>query len=329
MATTTPNFVFGGGSITSDGGYSNVGAVEELLDVLEREGIKQIDTAQLYGNGTSEELLGEAKAGSRFLIDTKHVGGWIPGNSSREQVVERGHESLRRLGAKKVNIFYIHAPDPKFPLEETLAGINDLYRAGTFDRFGLSNFTAAEVEEAIRIAKEKDFVVPSVYQGNYNAVARRTETELFPVLRKHGMAFYAYSPMAGGFLTKTREKLSQSSGGEGRWSRETAFGQLYHALYNKPSLLEALDIWNEISETSKIPTAELAYRWIAYHSHLDGKSGDAVVIGASRITQLEQTLAALRRGPLPEAVQKRIAGIWEMVKHESILDSYDTLRVSN
>jgi aflatoxin B1 aldehyde reductase len=102
MATATPDFVFGGGSIASDGAYSNAEAVKELLDVLEHEGIKQIDSAQLYGNGTSEELLGEAKAGSRFLIDTKHVGGWIPGNSSREQVVERGHASLRKLGVKKV-----------------------------------------------------------------------------------------------------------------------------------------------------------------------------------------------------------------------------------
>jgi aflatoxin B1 aldehyde reductase len=214
-------------------------------------------------------------------------------------------------------------------LEETLAGIDDLYRAGTFDRFGLSNFTAAEVEETIRIAKEKNYIVPSVYQGNYNAVARRTETELFPILREHGMAFYAYSPIAGGFLTKTRAALSQSSEIEGRWSRETAFGQLYHALYNKPRLLEALDMWNDISETTKIPRAELAYRWIVYHSHLDGKYGDAVVIGASRIMQLEQTLAGLRRGPLPEAAWKRIADIWEIVKHESILDSYDTLRLSN
>ncbi|OAP64030.1 hypothetical protein AYL99_00002 [Fonsecaea erecta] len=324
MATGSPTLVFGGGSIgleASGGSFSLVEDVEELLSILQMEGIEQIDTAQLYS--TSEQLLGQARAGERFLIDTKHIGGWAPGNSSRAQVVERGMKSLRTLGIEKANIFYLHAPDPTASIEDTLAGVNDLYVAGKFARFGLSNFTAEQVKDAILIAKDKNYVVPTVYQGNYNVVSRRIETELFPVLREHGMSFYAYSPIAAGFLTKTRELLTQASGGQGRWRPDTQFGQLYLSMYNKPKMLEALDLWNEISESSKIPRAELAYRWIAFHSLLDEKQGDAIVLGASTTKQLKSTLIGLRHGPLPRSVQERIAEVWEIAKGESVLDSYE------
>ena len=92
----------------------------------------------------------------------------------------------------QVHIIYLHYPDRSVPFEETCIAINQAYREGKFDRFGLSNFAAAEVEQIVDLCKENGFVVPSVYQGLYNAVARQGEKELFPVLRKHGIAFYAY-----------------------------------------------------------------------------------------------------------------------------------------
>lgn len=225
-----------------------------------------------------------------------------------------------------MHIFYIHAPDNAEPLEETLAGINDLYQQGKFEKFGLSNFNAEELKAVLKITKEKGYVAPTVYQGNYSAVARKSETELFPILRENGISFYAYSAIAGGFLTKSTEQLKQASGGEGRWSKETQIGQLYHALYNKPKFFEALDIWNEISNSSGIPKAELAYRWVAYHSILKEQLGDGIVLGASRITQLEQTVAGLNNGPLPASIVKTIEEIWQLVKDESPMDNFDIRR---
>lgn len=87
---------------------------------------------------------------------------------------------------------YLHQPDRTVPFAETYSAMNEAYRAGKFEHFGLSNFSADEVEEAVTMCKEKGWVVPTVYQGLYNAVARNGEDKLFPVLRKHGIKFYSY-----------------------------------------------------------------------------------------------------------------------------------------
>ncbi|KAM6476446.1 Aldehyde reductase AKR7 [Trichoderma simmonsii] len=323
MAYSGPRLVFGTANFDKGLAFPTAEQAAEVLDAVEKVGIKQLDTAQLYG--TSEEILGKLKAPSRFTIDTKHIGGWVDGQSTRARVVERGLESLQKLGVDKVHIFYLHAPDPKEPLEGTLAGINDLYLQGKFEKFGLSNYNVDELKAVLKIVKEKGYVAPTVYQGNYNPVARRSETELFPIFRENGIAFYAYSAIAGGFLTKTSEQFQKGSG-EGRWSKETGLGQMYHTLYNRPKFLEALDIWNEASNVSGIPKAELAYRWVAYHSVLKEHLGDGIVLGASRIAQLEQTVAGLNNGPLPESVVKTIEEVWELVKDESPMDNYDLLR---
>jgi aryl-alcohol dehydrogenase-like predicted oxidoreductase len=130
------------------------------------------------------------------------------------------------------------------------------------------------VEEVVTIAQENDFILPTVYQGHYSAVSRKLENDLFPILRKHNMVFYAYSPQAGGFLAKTKTQLVESSI-EGRWDATSSAGQLFRSLYSRKALLEALDVWGQISAEANIPRAELAYRWVTFHSLLG--QGDAIV----------------------------------------------------
>ncbi|RHZ54510.1 aldo/keto reductase family protein [Aspergillus thermomutatus] len=319
MANSHAQIVFGGGTFGAALDWSTPEKVEEFLQVLERNNIKTIDTAQIYG--TSEELLGQTNAPKRFVIDTKFGGGFIPGPSTKDVVIKSGDESLQKLGTDSVNVYYIHAPDRQTPLEETLEGINELHKAGKFKQFGLSNFRADEVQDVIRVAKEKGYVLPSVYQGNYNAISRRIETELLPVLRENNIRFHAYSPIAGGFLTKTKEQIL--NGGEGRWDPNSLFGQVYHKLYNNPAMLEALDDWGEIAAAEGIARAELAYRWIFFHSHIREDLGDAVLVGATKISQLEQTLAAIQKGPLGAEAVKRIDAVWEKIKDVAILDNFN------
>jgi aflatoxin B1 aldehyde reductase len=88
---------------------------------------------------------------------------------------------------------FIHGPDRTTPFAETYEAIDEEYRAGKFDEFGLSNFSAAEVEECVRMCTDKGWVVPTVYQGHYNAITRGGEKDLFPVLRKYGIKFYAFT----------------------------------------------------------------------------------------------------------------------------------------
>jgi aflatoxin B1 aldehyde reductase len=220
-------------------------------------------------------------------------------------------------------VYYIHAPDRRVPWKETLSGLNELYQQGAFKRLGLSNFLAHEVDEAVRVAKENNFVVPSVYQGNYSAVARRTEDEIIPVLRRHNMAFYAYSPIAGGFLSKTRAQLASDE--EGRYGKGNPLNKVYNGLYNKPSFVAALDVWEQIAKDEGVSNAELAYRWIVYHSKLDGRFGDAVVLGARKHEQLRQTVEMIKKGPLSDAAVGRIDRIWEDIKGDAWLDNFQML----
>jgi aflatoxin B1 aldehyde reductase len=222
----------------------------------------------------------------------------------------------------QVDVYYIHAPDRRVPVKDTLSGLDELYKQGAFKRLGLSNFLGAEVEEIIRVAKENNFVVPSVYQGNYSAVARRADAEIFPVIRKHNLAFYAYSPIAGGFLSKTKTALTEA---EGRFGEGQPLSMVYNGMYNRPSFVAVLDVWEQIAKEENVSRAELAYRWVVYHSKLQGDRGDVIIIGARNIQQLKETVQALKAGPLSDGAVKKIDQVWESVKADASLDNYEML----
>jgi aryl-alcohol dehydrogenase-like predicted oxidoreductase len=95
-------------------------------------------------------------------------------------------------------------------------------------------------------------------------------------------------------------------------------------MYGKESLFKALEEWDVIAKDAGITKAALAYRWIVYHSALKGANGDAVIIGASKVAQVEETLTFIEAGPLPEKIVERVNGIWETVEHEAPLDNYNS-----
>lgn len=195
-----------------------------------------------------------------------------------------------------------------------------MYKSGGFSRFGLSNYKVEDVQKVYDHCKEHDYVLPSVYQGNYSPVARKQEELLFPTLRKLGMSFYAYSPLAGGFLTKTKEQLVQ---GAGRFKDSDPVGRLYIGMYNKPAYLEALAQWDSIAKEAGCTKADLAYRWVKFHSALGDEHGDAIIIGSSSVRQLEQTLQGINAGSLSADAVKKIDEVWRKIEHEAPLDNYN------
>lgn len=219
----------------------------------------------------------------------------------------------------QVDIFYIHAPDDSVPIADTLAGINEIHKAGAFQRFGLSNYKAEDVQKVYDHCQEKGYVKPTVYQGNYSPVARRQEEVLFPTLRTLGIAFYAYSPLAGGFLTKTKQQVLD---GAGRFDKNIPIGKMYSSMYGRPAYFDALEQWESIANEAGCSRADLAYRWVKYNSPLKSEQGDAIIVGASSLDQLKQTLQGLSAGPLPDEIVKKIDGVWETIKHEAPLDNF-------
>ncbi|KAJ1534481.1 Aflatoxin B1 aldehyde reductase member 2 [Cladochytrium tenue] len=320
-AATAPKIVFGAANNLWNSEETDADA---LLAILAERGVHEVDSARGYG--PSEERIGERRIVDKgFVVHTKHPGGFSPVGSSKQAILDYAATSFQLLKLDQVDIYYLHSPDRKTPIEDTLSGIQELYTQGRFKRFGLSNFLPHEVEEVVRVAREKGYVLPTVYQGNYNAVARGQEPELFPVLRKHGITFYAYSPLAGGFLTKSKAQFEAGAKGAGRFVEGGGYvNDLYRELYLKPKLLDALDSWAAISQDAGVSRAELAYRWVRYHSALRAELGDAVIIGASTLDQLRETLVGLDKGPLPADIVRRIESVWEDVKDEASLDNFNS-----
>ena len=131
------------------------------------------------------------------------------------------------------------------------------------------------------------------------------------------MSIYAYSPLAGGFLAKTADEIEN---GTGRWDKNRVIGQMFHALYNKPSYITVLKEWDAIARDAGCSRSALAYRWVRYNSILKPEHGDALIFAASRVEQLEETLRDLEDGPLDEKTARRVEELWEIVKDDAPLD---------
>jgi len=201
------------GGIGSSPHLRSVGDSEEtalhLLDRARRIGIRRFDTANTYGGGASEIILGKwlRTQGSSFveqaLVATK-VGnphGCPPGETplSRTQIAAHLDESLRRLGVEQIGVYYLHEFDRVTPLEETLDAMARAAEAGKIDRFGISNATLQDVQAVRELAPAAlrfEYV-----QNEYSLLADGDADALIPFCAAHGLRYTAFSPLAGGFLT--------------------------------------------------------------------------------------------------------------------------------
>ncbi|PWY96869.1 Aldo/keto reductase [Testicularia cyperi] len=297
-----------------------------ILDIVAAHGHTELDTARMYGFGSSEEYLqklGVTVPGNPqgFKIATKVFPSArnrnIPAKDKYtfepEDIELALSRSLQALGTDKIDLYYLHSPDRQVDLKKTLGAINDAHKAGKFERFGVSNYRADEVEEMVRIADENGWVKPSVYQGLYNAITRSAEAELFPVLRKHGISYYAYNPLGGGFFTGAFSKDSTVEKGS-RFDPDRAQGQSYRNRYWNDNYFNALDQLRPVAEQHGLTLSEIALRWIVHHSQLKQNLGDAAIIGASSTKHIENNLIDLEKGSLPDPVVQAVENAWELVK---------------
>ncbi|XP_043852042.1 aflatoxin B1 aldehyde reductase member 2-like [Dromiciops gliroides] len=299
---------------------ASVAAVQAFLE----RGHCELDTAFIYGDGQSESFLGSmglglGEDGSKVKIATKANpldGKTLSASSIRSQL----ETSLKRLQCSRVDLFYLHLPDHDTPVEETLRACNELHQEGKFVELGLSNYASWEVAKICTLCKNKGWILPTVYQGMYNATTRQVETELFPCLRHFGLRFYAFNPLAGGLLTgrykyEDKDKKQPESRFFGR-----NLSEIYQNRYWKKSHFEAIALVEKALAASYGANAPsmtcAALRWMYHHSQLQGSRGDAVILGMSRLEQLQQNLAAVEEGPLEPGVVKAFDQAWHLVAHE-------------
>lgn len=291
-----------------------------ILDVFQKYGHDELDTAIAYGGGSSEQYLGQLHWQDRGLVmDTKfsprtNLGPGIKTSHRPEHLREALSRSLASLKADKIDMWYLHAPDRTTPYEDTLREVNNLYKEGYFKRFGISNYMAWEVAQMVEICDRNGWIKPTAYQGVYNALHRGVEPELFPCLRKYGLSFYEFNPLAGGYLTDRYHRDTNEHEEGSRFDPKKNQGQNYRRRYWKDEYFDALDILRPVSKKHGLSEAECALRWIVNHSLLKREFGDAIIIGASSAKQLEENLANLEKGPLPEEVLKAFDDGWARVK---------------
>ena len=293
--TPVETIVLGGNEI---GGQfiQDESTAEDIISTFYKYGGREIDTAFIYGLGRSERLLGKTANIKMEHVSTKVTSAFI-WEFTPESIREQFSCSLKRLGTDSVDIFYLHAPSVKTDIKITLEVVNELYMEGKFRRFGISNYISWQVSEIQVICRREGWICPTVYQGLFNALCRGVVTELMPCLRRYNMSFYAYNPLAGGFLTgKYTRGCEPSSIGRFGYKR---WGARYRKMFWNEANFKAMDnITAECNRFSISPTSA-AIRWLKHHSPLNGCYGDGIIIGGKRCDQIAENMKAFQEGPLP------------------------------
>ncbi|KAG0653032.1 Sirodesmin biosynthesis O [Hyphodiscus hymeniophilus] len=272
-------------------------------------------------NGQSEAFLGNQNLPKSFKIITK---AGMAGGQSREGILANWKASQEALKTEKVPIYLLHHPaNDGTPISDTMEGIQELYLAGKFEQFGLSNFSVNEVEECFNYAKSKNYVLPTVYQSIYGLAARQNEKELFPVLRRLGISIQAYSSLSSGFLVKTPAEIKA---GVGNFNHSTVLGKILQDMYGKPVYLEFLDGYAKLAEENGISKAGMAYRWVVWNSALKPALGDCVVLGASSAKQMKNTVEEIDKGPLGQKIVSRLDRLWQSVENDAPQDNFATYK---
>ena len=263
-------------------------AAEKVTNAALDAGVTLFDTADVYGRGGSEEMLGRALGARRHevIIATKFAApmgeGPMDRGGSRHRITEACEASLRRLGTDYIDLYQMHMPDPETPIEETLHALDDLVRAGKVRYLGNSNYKGWQIAEAHWTAENHHLTKFVSAQNHYNLMERGVETEVVPACNRYGLGILPYFPLASGFLTgKYRPGQAAAEG-----TRLAAWGRADAVLTDDNyAMLERLESWaGERGHT----VLELAVGWLASQSHVA-----SVISGATKPEQLDANAAAV------------------------------------
>jgi len=271
-----------------------------IMDAAYERGINVFDTANAYGGGRSETAIGKwlAQRGSavrdQVLLSTKAFNPVGDGPNdrglSRRALVRAVDASLARLGAERIDMFLIHEPDPATPLQETLAALDDLRRAGKLLYIGASNIEAWRLARALWISDVRGLARFEWVQSGYSLLDRSAEVEVLPLCADQGLGFSPFSPLSGGWLTgKYRRDQAPPEG-----SRMTLRSEPYEHL-QRDEVFDALERLEQMASQRGVDMAALALAWL-FASPLV----NPVVIGPRKPAHLEPAYAALEL-PLTDA----------------------------
>jgi aryl-alcohol dehydrogenase-like predicted oxidoreductase len=292
---------FGGsGPLFSHWGTSDAEEARRLVDICLEAGVNLFDTADVYSNGASEEVLGEAIKGRRdqVLISTKTSlpmgDGQADYGSSRSRLIKAVEDALKRLGTDYIDLLQLHAFDAGTPIEEVLSTLDSLVQAGKLRYIGVSNFSGWQVMKSLATAEKHGWQRYIAHQIYYSLVGRDYEWELMPLGLDQGVGALVWSPLGWGRLTgKIRRGQPLPEGS--RLHDTASFGPPV----DDEHLYKVVDALDEVAKETGKTVPQIAINWL-----LRRPTVSSVIIGARNEEQLRQNLGAVGWTLTPEQVKK-------------------------
>ena len=281
-------------------GDTDVKEASRLVDVCLEHGLNFFDTADVYSEGASEEILGAAIKGKRdrLLISTKATfptgDGPLDRGSSRHHLTRALDASLKRLGTDYIDVYFMHGFDGITPVEETLATLDGFVKAGKVGYIGCSNFSGWHVMKSLAHADAAHLARYTAYQGYYSLVGRDYEWEIMPLTLDQGIGTMVWSPLGWGRLTgKIRRGEMPTSG------RIAQGGAQGGPQVDDEYLFTVVDALDDVAKETGKTVPQIALNWLLSRPGIAN-----LVIGARNEEQLKQNLGALGWKLTPEQIKK-------------------------
>ncbi|WP_413737019.1 aldo/keto reductase [Sodalis sp. RH21] len=282
---------FGDGS----GIYKHIGAAgqkeaDNLVKAALETGVNFFDTADVYSDGVSEQVLGQAFknlgiARRDYVLATKVYSRMGQGRNdvgaSRGHIMDAVEASLKRLQTDHIDLYQIHANDAITPIEETLRALDDLVRQGKVRYIGVSNWQAWKIARSLGISEHKNLSRFDTLQAYYSIAGRDLEREISPLLEAEKMGLLVWSPLAGGLLSGKFTRGNQKPGD----SRRSEFD---FPIVDRERAWNIIDVMAPIAESHGCSPARVALAWLLSRPFVT-----SVIMGAKRIDQLQDNLAAI------------------------------------
>ena len=286
---TLGTMTYGGKGVFAKVGNLGLEEVRRQIDLCLDAGVNLIDTANIYSNGASEELIGEALGGQRkhgVLLATKvrFPMGESPNDRglSRYHIIQQCEASLKRLRTDVIDLYQVHEWDGQTPLEETLEALDTLLRQGKVRYIGCSNYSAWHLMKALGISERERYQRFVSQQIHYTLEAREAEYELVPISLDQNLGILVWSPLAGGLLSGKHRRDQAAPEG----SRQLA-GWTEPPIRDEDRLWRIVEALVEIGQARGVSAAQIAIAWL-----LGRPAVTSVIIGARTETQLKDNLAA-------------------------------------
>ena len=270
---------------------------------LER-GIRVYDTANAYNAGESERILGRALGRDRanVVVSTKAGIGVVQGKPeglAPETMRAALAASLERLGTDYVDLYYMHLPDRKTPVERSVLAMKELVASGRVRAWATSNYASWEILEMIHVADANGFARPVVTQALYNALHRQLDVEYFAFARRYAIHTTTYNALAGGLLTG-RHRFEEAPEKGSRFEAN----RMYRGRYWTKTMFDRQAALAAVAREEGCSLVELAYAWLASRADVD-----SILVGPADVAQLDAAFEAVGR-TLSEPTRTRIDDLW-------------------